>query len=191
LVLERVEIHHLFQYVVHGEWKFFLVVSIETLHEAFKEWKLFYPIPTTKHCKSTVGMEVFWHFKDVLLNDELVVMVLDQGDLTMDGVNNFVKKRISYKDDSLPDGLQLENIIDFENMGNAVQDLCNEELQGEGSYTSEDDVQGPACKSSFDSKSKKGSEDDIGEGDEEARVQENFERHEMRNQQVMGVSTTM
>jgi len=42
----------------------------------------------------------------------------------MDGVNNLVKKQVSCMDDSLLDGLQLENIVDFENMGNIVQDLC-------------------------------------------------------------------
>ncbi len=36
-----------------------LVVSIETMHEAFKEQKLFCPTPTTKYCRSMVGMEVF------------------------------------------------------------------------------------------------------------------------------------
>jgi hypothetical protein len=86
----------------------------------------------------------------------------------MDGVNNLVKKQISCKDDSLPDGLQPKNIIVFENMGNTIQDLCNEELHGKGSYTFEDGVQGSMCKSSFDSKNKEGSEDDIGKGHEEA-----------------------
>jgi hypothetical protein len=54
------------------------------------------------------------------LNDEFAVMMLDQNDLTMDGVNNLVKKRVSWKDDSLLDGLWFENIVDFENMGNIV-----------------------------------------------------------------------
>jgi hypothetical protein len=53
----------------------------------------------------------------------------------VDGVNNLAKKRISCKDNSFPDGLWPKNIIDFENMGNIFQDLCNEELHGEGSYT--------------------------------------------------------
>jgi hypothetical protein len=66
----------------------------------------------------------------------------------------------------LLDGLRCENIIDFEYKGNAVQDLCNEELHGEGTYTLDDGVQG--C--GFDSKSKEGSEDDIGKCDEEVWV---------------------
>jgi hypothetical protein len=56
----------------------------------------------------------------VSLNDELAVMMLEQGDLTLHVVNNLLKKRISCRDDSLSDGLQLENIIDFDNMGNVV-----------------------------------------------------------------------
>jgi hypothetical protein len=37
-------------------------------------------------------MEVFWALKDVSLNDESDVMMLDQGDLTMCVVNNIAKK---------------------------------------------------------------------------------------------------
>ncbi len=70
----------------------------------------------------------------------------------------------------MPDGLQPENVIDFENMGNTVQDLCNEELHGKRSYTFEDGVQGSVCDYGFDSRSKEESEDDNGSGDEEARV---------------------
>jgi hypothetical protein len=54
-----------------------MVVSIETMHEAFKERKLFCLAPTTRYCESMVGMEVFWPFKDLSLNDELVITVLD------------------------------------------------------------------------------------------------------------------
>ncbi len=58
----------------------------------------------------------------------------------MDGVNNLPKKQVSCRDDSLFNDLRPEKIVDFENMGNKVQDLCNEELHGEGSYTSQDSV---------------------------------------------------
>jgi hypothetical protein len=40
-------------------------------------------------------MEVFWSLKDVFMNDELDVMVLDQGDMTMHAVNNLMKKQVS------------------------------------------------------------------------------------------------
>jgi hypothetical protein len=50
-----------------------MVVSIGTVHEAFKERKLFCLAPTTRYCMSIVGMEVFWPFKDITLNDELIV----------------------------------------------------------------------------------------------------------------------
>jgi len=113
-------------------------------------------------------MEVFWACKDVFFNDELVVTVLDYGDLTMHVINNYMKKQVSCRDDSLPDGLQPENIVDFENMNNIVQDLCNEELHGKGNFTSKEDVQGYACDFGSDFRSEEGSEDSIVEGDEEA-----------------------
>jgi len=50
-------------------------------------------------------MEVFWACKDVFFNDELVVTMLDYGDLTMHVINNRMKKQVSYMDNSLPDGL--------------------------------------------------------------------------------------
>jgi len=53
--------------------------------------------------------------------------------------------------------------------------LCSEELHGEGIYTFEDGVQGSSCEFGSDSRNKEESEDDIGEGDEEDRVQENSE----------------
>ncbi len=131
-------------------------------------------------------MEVFWACKDVFFNDELVVTVLDYGDLTMHVINNCMKKQVSCRDNSLPDGLQLENNVDFENMSNTVQDLCNEELHGKGSFTSKEDVQGYACDFGADSRSEERSEDNIVKGDEEAWVQENSERHEKGNKQVNG-----
>jgi len=48
-----------------------------TVHEAFKELKLFCPIPTTKYCGLELKMEVFWPLKDVFLNDELDVTTFD------------------------------------------------------------------------------------------------------------------
>ncbi len=88
----------------------------------------------------------------------------------MDGVNNLVKKWVSCRDNSLFNGLWPENIIDFENIGNTIHDLCNEELHGERCYTSKDGVQAFLCDSSFNSRSKDWNEDDIGEGGEEARA---------------------
>ncbi len=146
------------------------MVSNEIVHVDLEEQKLFCLAPATTYCGSTIRMEVFWPFKDLSLNDELAIMVLDQGDLTMDGVNNFMKKRISCRDNSLLNGLWPKNIIDFENIGNTVQDLFNKKLHGKGSYTFEDDVQGFACNFGFNSRRKEGSEDDIGEGDEEGWV---------------------
>ncbi len=53
----------------------YLMASIETMHEAFEKQKLFCPTPIAKYCESMIGMEVFWPFKNVFLNDELLVMV--------------------------------------------------------------------------------------------------------------------
>jgi hypothetical protein len=53
-------------------------------------------------------------------------------------------------------------------MNNIVQDLCNEELHGKGSFTSKEDVQGYACDFGYDSRVEEGNEDNIVEGDEEA-----------------------
>jgi hypothetical protein len=53
-------------------------------------------------------------------------------------------------------------------MNNIVQDLCNEELHGKGSFTSKEDVQGYACDFGSDSRIEEGNEDNIVEGDEEA-----------------------
>ncbi len=61
-----------------------MVVSSETVHEALEEQKLFCLAPTTRYCGSMIRMEVFWPFKDLLLNDELAIMVLDQGYLIME-----------------------------------------------------------------------------------------------------------
>ncbi len=65
------------------------------MHDVFEEWKLFCPTPTMKYCGPTIKMEVFGPLKDMFLNDQLDVMVFDQGDLTMHTVNNITKKRVS------------------------------------------------------------------------------------------------
>jgi hypothetical protein len=45
-----------------------------------------------------------------------------------------LEKRVSCKDDSLAESFGVENIHDVENMGNTIEDLCNEELHGEMIY---------------------------------------------------------
>jgi hypothetical protein len=68
----------------------------------------------------------------------------------MDGVNNLSKKRVSCRDDALAMNFRVENIGDMENMGNRIEDLCNEELNGEMSYIFEDGVEGSIGESGFD-----------------------------------------
>jgi len=54
----------------------------------------------------------------------------------------FRKSEFSCKDDALAESFWVQNIDDVENMGNVVEDLCNEELHGEMSYIFEDGVEG-------------------------------------------------
>jgi hypothetical protein len=97
-----------------------------------------------RYYRLVVGIEVFWPCKYLSVNDEEVVMARDQCQVIVDGVNVFSKKRISCKDDSLPKSSWAKNIRDVENMGNRVEDLCNEELCGEMIYISKDGVEGSA-----------------------------------------------
>jgi hypothetical protein len=60
------------------------------------------------------------------MNDEVVDMMIVQGHLTMDGVNNLAKKQVSCKDNSLLESFETKNIDSFKNMGNIVEDKCNE-----------------------------------------------------------------
>jgi hypothetical protein len=77
-----------------------------------------------------VGIVVFWPCKDLLMNDEVVDMMIVQGHITMDGVNNLTKKQVSCKDNSSLESFEAKNIDGFKNMGNIVEDKCNEELHG-------------------------------------------------------------
>jgi len=51
----------------------------------------------------------------------------------------------------------VENIGDVENMGNWIEDLCNEVLNGEMSYIFEDGVEGSIGESGFDFMNEEGS----------------------------------
>jgi hypothetical protein len=73
--------------------------------------------------------------------------------------------------------LWAENIHDVKNMGNIIEDLCNEELRGEMIYIFEDGVEGSVGEFGFDSMSKEGSEKNIAEGNEEVGSGDNFERN--------------
>jgi hypothetical protein len=89
------------------------------------------------------------------MNDEEVAMMKDQCHVIMDGVNTLLKKRVSFKDDSLVENFRGENICDVENMGNIVEDLHNEELHGEKIYIFEDGVEGSIGESRSNSMSEK------------------------------------
>ncbi len=69
-----------------------IVILIETVFEAFEERKLFCLVLTMRYYGSSIRMEVFWPFNDLLMNDEVVVKVFNKGHVTMDGVNNLEKK---------------------------------------------------------------------------------------------------
>ncbi len=72
----------------------------------------------------------------------------------MDGVNNLSKKWISCKDNAFAKFFRAENIGDVENMGNRIEDLRNEKIDGEMSYIFEDGVEGSIGEFGFDSMNK-------------------------------------
>ncbi len=98
------------------------------MHEDCEQWKLFCLV--VRYYKLTVGIVVFWPYKDLLMNDEVVDRMIVQGHITMDGVNNLTKKQVSCKDNSLLESFEAKNIDGFKNMGNIVEDKCNEKLHG-------------------------------------------------------------
>jgi hypothetical protein len=72
---------------------------------------------------------------------------------------------------------QAENIRDVENMGNKVEDLCNEELRDVMIYISKDGVEGSVGESGSNFMNKEGSEKNIVKGDEEVSSEETFEQN--------------
>ncbi len=124
-----------------------------------------------------MGIKVFWPCKYLSVNDEEVVMARDQCQVIMDGVNNFSKKRVSCKDDSLVKNSLAENIYDVENMGSRVEDLCNEKLCGEMIYIFEDGVERSIEESRCNYMSKEGNEKNIAKNDKKVGSKENFERN--------------
>jgi hypothetical protein len=79
----------------------YIVVLIKAMNEDYEQQKLFCPIPSVRCCRSMVGMEVFWPYKYLSMNDEMVKTVIEQCHVIMDGVNNLSKKQVSCKDDAL------------------------------------------------------------------------------------------
>ncbi len=77
------------------------MVLIKAMNEDYEQQKLFCPIPSVRCCRSMVGMEVFWPYKYLSMNDEMVKTVIEQCHVIMDGVNNLSKKQVSCKDDAL------------------------------------------------------------------------------------------
>ncbi len=120
-------------------------------------------------------MEVFWPCKYLLMNDEVVKTMIMQCHVIMDRVNSLSKKQISCRTDALEESFRAKNIGDVENTGNIVEDLHNEELHGEMSYISKDDVEGSLGEFGFDSMSEERNEENIAEGNEEVGGEENFE----------------
>jgi len=96
--------------------------------------------------------------------------------MIMDGVNNLSKNQISYKDDALSKSFRTENNDDVENVGNIVEDLCNEKLHGEMSYIYEAGVEGSIGEYGPNSMNEEGNEKNIGKGDEKVSGKENFEK---------------
>jgi len=78
----------------------------------------------------------------------------------------------------LVESFQVKKIDDVENIGNIVEDLCNEELHGEMSYIFKNGVEGSIGEFGSNSMNKEGSEENIAEGNEEVGTKENFERND-------------
>jgi hypothetical protein len=95
----------------------------------------------------------------------------------MDGVNNLSKKQVSCRDNSLEKSFQAKNIGDVENMGNKVEDLCNEDLYGEMSYISKDNVEGFIVESRSNFMNEERNEENIVENNQEVGVKESFEQN--------------
>jgi len=77
-----------------------------------------------------------------------------------------------------------------ENVGNIVEDLCNEELHGEMNYIYEDGVEGSVGEYGPNSMNEEGSEKNIGKGDEKVSGKESFEKNKDYNQGMhMGMMT--
>jgi hypothetical protein len=74
---------------------------MEVVNEDCEQWKLFCLVPSVRYCGLAVGIKVFWPYKYLPMNDEVVNMVIKQCHMIMDGVNNLLKKRVSCKDDAL------------------------------------------------------------------------------------------
>jgi len=114
-------------------------------------------------------IEVFWPYKFLSMNDEMIEMSIEQCHVIMDQVNNLSNKQI------LVENFWAKNIDDVENMGYIIEDLHNEELHGEMNYISKDGLEGFIGESRFNSMNKGRSEKNIVKGDEEVGGEENFQ----------------
>ncbi len=70
----------------------------------------------------------------------------------------------------------------MENVGNIVEDLCNEKLHGEMSYIYENGMEGSVGEYGLNPMNEKGSEKNIGKGNEKVSRKENFEKTKDYNQ---------
>jgi len=73
-----------------------LVVLIEVINEDCEHRKLFCLVPSVRYYGLVVGIKVFWPCKYLSMNDEKVTMARDQCHVIMDGVNNLLKKQVSW-----------------------------------------------------------------------------------------------
>jgi hypothetical protein len=70
------------------EWR----IALEAENEDCEQQKLLCPIPSVRYYESKVGIEAFWAYKYLSMNDEDVMMAKDQCHVIVDGVNNLSKK---------------------------------------------------------------------------------------------------
>jgi hypothetical protein len=53
-----------------------IVVLIESMNEDCGKWKLFFPVLSARYYRSIVGMEVFWPYTYLSMNDEVIETVI-------------------------------------------------------------------------------------------------------------------
>jgi len=116
-----------------------IVVLIETMFESFEERKLFILMLAVRYFGLAIGMEIFWPFKDLSLDDAMTTTRLQQCYVSMDGCNDLGKKIVSCHDKDLLEAI-FENVDKVEESGDMGDGFCDKEINSEMNYTSDECV---------------------------------------------------
>lgn len=88
-----------------------IIIFVISVFEAYKQWRLFYPIPTIKYFGSSIGSDYFWLEKEVLLNVEMFILV-QQEVIKQEGFNNLHKRIFFCRDLCVCSSLHYGDSID-------------------------------------------------------------------------------